>query len=101
MGRHRKPSRNHGHHHEPHQQGQKKLHVRDVTGEWTEIKPALCWHLLVSIGPGALAWFMPLMAPSDRLPFDLGCGILDFVNLTVTQLTDQLLVSYARLGGIN
>jgi serine O-acetyltransferase len=41
------------------------------------------------------------MAPSDRLPFDLGCGILDFVNLTVTQLTDQLLVSYARLGGIN
>ncbi|HEY0456343.1 MAG TPA: serine O-acetyltransferase EpsC [Verrucomicrobiae bacterium] len=29
------------------------------------------------------------------------CGILDFVNVSVTQIADQLLVSYARLGGIN
>src|SRR5437868_1567844 len=27
--------------------------------------------------------------------------ILERVNITVTQLTDQLIVSYARLGGIN
>src|SRR4029077_21041840 len=29
------------------------------------------------------------------------CGILSLVNTTVTQLTDQLIVSYARVGGIN
>jgi serine O-acetyltransferase len=35
------------------------------------------------------------------LPFLFRCRILELVNVTVTQLTDQLLVSYARLGGIN
>jgi serine O-acetyltransferase len=35
------------------------------------------------------------------LPFFLSCWILEFVNITVTQLTDQLLVSYAKVGGIN
>src|SRR6266498_818768 len=37
-----------------------------------------------------------------RLPFRIPCGILLGVNnVTVTQLTDQLLASYARVGGIN
>ncbi len=37
-----------------------------------------------------------------RLPFRFPCGILRGVNnVTVTQLTDQLLASYARVGGIN
>ena len=36
------------------------------------------------------------------LPFLRACGILCLVNnVTVTQLTDQLLASYARVGGIN
>jgi len=36
------------------------------------------------------------------LPFPGLCGILPFVNnVTVTQLTDRLLASYARVGGIN
>jgi len=36
------------------------------------------------------------------LPFGRSCGILpDVNNVTVTHLTDQLLASYARVGGIN
>jgi serine O-acetyltransferase len=35
------------------------------------------------------------------LPFARACGILRLVNVTVTQLTDQLVASYARAGGIN
>jgi serine O-acetyltransferase len=36
------------------------------------------------------------------LPFPSLCGILLLVNnVTVTKLTDQLLASYARVGGIN
>ena len=34
-----------------------------------------------------------------RLPE--GCGILETVSKSITQLTDQLLVSYAKVGGIN
>ncbi len=38
----------------------------------------------------------------SRLPFPGLCGILpDVSNVTVTQLTDKLLASYARVGGIN
>src|SRR2546423_4137391 len=40
---------------------------------------------------------LPVCLPSPRV-----CVILRFVNnVTVTQLTDQLLASYARVGGIN
>ena len=40
--------------------------------------------------------------PPARLPFAPACRILRSVNeLTVTQLTDRLLSSYARVGGIN
>ena len=35
------------------------------------------------------------------LPFPGGCGILGAVKVTVTHLTDQLLGSYAKVGGIN
>jgi serine O-acetyltransferase len=35
------------------------------------------------------------------LPFRIRCPILATVNATVTQLTDQLIVSYAKVGGIN
>jgi serine O-acetyltransferase len=49
--------------------------------------------------PVASAW--PGQSFSAALPFPAGCSILQVVNKTVTQLTDQLLVSYARAGGIN
>lgn len=35
------------------------------------------------------------------LPFLVCCPILTTVNASVTQLTDQLIVSYAKVGGIN
>ena len=35
------------------------------------------------------------------MPFCRGCSILADVKTTVTQLTDQLIVSYAKVGGIN
>src|SRR5262245_15894371 len=35
------------------------------------------------------------------LPFPGGYGIVQPVSVTVTQLAEQLIVSYARLGGIN
>src|SRR6266511_4209459 len=34
-------------------------------------------------------------------PFLPGCGIVRGVNATVTQLTDRLIHSYAKVGGIN
>src|SRR6185503_13725941 len=43
----------------------------------------------------------PLSASAAPLPFPWGCGIMAGVNPTVTQLTDQLIVSYAKVGGIN
>src|SRR5436309_1757995 len=41
--------------------------------------------------------------PSRRspLPSFCLCGIVWVVNITVTQLTEQLMLSYARVGGIN
>ena len=36
-----------------------------------------------------------------RLPFLRCCRIMRLVNQTVTELTDQLIASYARVGGIN
>ena len=35
------------------------------------------------------------------MPLAAVCSIIERVNVTVTQLTEQLIVSYARLGGIN
>jgi serine O-acetyltransferase len=39
--------------------------------------------------------------PSPRLPFPRSCSILRNVNASVTQLAEQLIVSYAKVGGIN
>src|SRR5262249_44132611 len=39
--------------------------------------------------------------PGGALPFLRSCPILAGVNATVTQLTDQLIVSYAKVGGVN
>src|SRR6476659_8002624 len=38
---------------------------------------------------------------NPSLPWLASCRILERVNITVTQLTDQLIGSYARVGGIN
>lgn len=38
---------------------------------------------------------------AGALRFPVRCPILTTVNATVTQLTDQLIVSYAKVGGIN
>jgi serine O-acetyltransferase len=38
---------------------------------------------------------------SGTLPFLPRCGIVRGVNATVTQLTDRLIHSYAKVGGIN
>jgi serine O-acetyltransferase len=39
--------------------------------------------------------------PSGRLPLPARCRIVASVKVTVTQLTDRLVASYARVGGIN
>jgi len=44
---------------------------------------------------------MPRVASRDGLPLERGCLILPPVKLSVTELTDQLIASYARVGGIN
>ena len=44
---------------------------------------------------------MSASAKRPRLPFPCSREILRGVNVTVTELTDRLLASYARVGGIN
>src|SRR5262245_42023701 len=43
----------------------------------------------------------PTSSLSTRLPFLSSCSILAGVKTKVTQLADQLIVSYAKVGGIN
>jgi serine O-acetyltransferase len=45
--------------------------------------------------------FNPSACPAPALAFPFTCPILRIVQLTVTQLTEGLVASYARAGGIN
>src|SRR3954470_8277718 len=48
-----------------------------------------------------LPWRAPLVPHSPPLAFPRPLLNIQDVNMTVLNLTDQLIVSYARLGGIN
>jgi serine O-acetyltransferase len=84
---------------------QTKLHVPSSKGAGSvrsQLRTDGCrsWNLVFGTSLGLGDWGLVLRLGA-ALPFAACCPILTTVNASVTQLTDQLIVSYAKVGGIN